>query len=184
MSNISNSDADTIDGEDTPFGSSVLEDAAVISRVLDTDAVTAAKIAAGAVDTEQIAADAVTSTEVKDDETLPVSISGDADTVDGSHASDLGGSLSIQSPSDVSGSRSLYTQYSNTTGNPLFVTVWMYATTADAYVGGSRVMAQTGDSSNDEQTSVTALVPDGSTYEARASGSESINGWFEQEMSI
>lgn len=62
---------------------------AVDTDQIATDAVTAALIANGAVDTSQLAADAVTATEVADNETLPVDISGDADSVDGYEGADL-----------------------------------------------------------------------------------------------
>lgn len=120
----------------------------------------------------------------------------DADTVDGKHASDLGGSLTITSPSNVAGSRSLDTQYTNNTGNPLLVNVGVkLSMNAGEYariepeVDGTQVGYQ-GAYPNDADThyaGVNFIVPDGSSYNVPLTlggGSTSIRLWSEQELSI
>lgn len=114
----------------------------------------------------------------------PVNIN--ADQVDGKDANDLG--ISAESPTDISGSRSTGTQYTNNTGSTIYVSVVFGENSyGDIHirmtVDGVRV---SGNSNNDEtsdysRSSVHAIVPDGSTYKvARDSGD--LETWIEQQL--
>lgn len=108
----------------------------------------------------------------------------EADAVDGQDASELSGSLSVASPNEVSGSRSVNTQFSNLTGNPLVV----YITTGKQNDGTGtmdvdfqRVQRL---ESFSEIISGTMIVPPGSTYAFDTFSNLKVGEWYEQEVSI
>jgi len=107
---------------------------------------------------------------------------GDADTVDGQDASEIKSNLSA-TVSDVTGSRSGSTVYTNTTGSPLFVSVYAApgggtTLTGKFFVDGS----QRSTIVTDNAGTVEAIVPDGSTYEAQFD--VSIDTWSETELLV
>lgn len=83
---------------------------------------------------------------------------------------------------DVSGSRSLGTQYTNSTGKPITVSVASYSSAAgtklSANVGTVTVATKT--IANTTQT-ITTIVPDGTTYmiSTTSSGTTTVNSWAE-----
>lgn len=123
--------------------------------------------------------------------TLDVDVTGDADTVDNKHASELGGTTANGYGSK---SRSTGTTYQNTTGNPIHVIVWgdPTSTGTDAAlrlkVGSTSTPSLRerhgvgGDSDLNDFFSVSAIVPDGHYYEVTATTAET-HGWHEQQLS-
>lgn len=80
-----------------------------------------------------------------------------------------------QTWTDVTSSRSASTQYTNNTGQPIVVCVNDGGGQMDVLVDGTKI-ADSFSSAGGVATSITVIVPDGSTYELQGSFS---NGWFE-----
>lgn len=105
---------------------------------------------------------------------------------DWTSATPLGGVGNGQSWSDVTGSRSLGTTYTNSTGKPIMVAVSNYNGGANGVflniiVGGVTVLTNGGwpGGANAMYATGTVIVPDGVSYSATNSGLGGLNKWVE-----
>ena len=94
----------------------------------------------------------------------------------------LGGSS--QTWQTVTGSRVLETTYTNSTGRPILVNVFMQSTTTGQSptltINGTVVLVGTGQQNSGQGMAVFALVPNGATYSAApSSGSATLSKWSE-----
>lgn len=87
---------------------------------------------------------------------------------------------------DVTGSRSLGTTYTNSTGKPIMVAITNYNGGANGVflnitVAGVAILTNGGwpGGANAMYATGTVIVPDGATYSANASGGGSLNKWIE-----
>lgn len=97
---------------------------------------------------------------------------------------DVSANLSTTSPSDISGSRTVATQYTNSTGNPLFVSAQVGGDGVYVRwdVSGAILTQEDAPSGAFYRVSTTAIVPAGETYQLSTDGS--LSRWFEQELSV
>ena len=87
-----------------------------------------------------------------------------------------------QSYTDVTSSRAYNTEYTNSTGKPIFVyTVWGVGTGADIkfYIGGVTQVGALYTNSVNGRGSMSFIVPNGLTYKCDGGGTATLYGWFE-----
>ncbi len=116
--------------------------------------------------------------------TLPAS-TGTLLTTTGSGASLTGIVEAIgvdQSYTDVTSSRAYNTEYTNSTGKPIFVyTVWTVGTGEDIkfYIGGVTQVGALYTNAVNGRGSMSFIVPNGLTYKCDGGGTATLRGWFE-----
>lgn len=96
----------------------------------------------------------------------------------------LGGVLGVgQTWQSVIGSRVAGTTYTNTTGKPIVVSVYQSGAGTNANlsltVGGVLLAFAGNGSSQQTYQTVTAIVPNGTTYVVNVTGGQVISGWVE-----
>tara|TARA_R110002012_G_scaffold132928_1_gene285858 strand:+ start:43 stop:480 length:438 start_codon:yes stop_codon:yes gene_type:complete len=87
-----------------------------------------------------------------------------------------------QSYTDVTSSRAYNTEYTNSTGKPIFVyTVWTVGTGEDIkfYIGGVTQPGALYTNAASGRGSMSFIVPNGLTYKCDGGGTATLQGWFE-----
>ena len=87
-----------------------------------------------------------------------------------------------QSYTDVTSSRAYNTEYTNSTGKPIFVyTVWTVGTGEDIkfFIGGVTQVGALYTNAVNGRGSMSFIVPNGLTYKCDGGGTATLRGWFE-----
>lgn len=168
-------------------------DAITTAKILDAN-VTNAKMATDSVDTTQIVDDAVTSAKIAANAvtTTEMNVSGTG-TSGQALLSDGDGSMSWgdigigvnQTWQNVTGSRAANTTYTNSTGKPIFISVYWYGAPnhgamrllVDGMIIGRQGVVSV--ASAGMHATMTAIVPNGSTYRAETETGGSLQTWYE-----
>lgn len=109
----------------------------------------------------------------------------DADTVDGQHASQLGGNLTVDSVDNLRGTRSVNTWYQNTSGGPKYLAVAAnpsevaYLRISSTQSGGVVARIRSGEGT----VGVSGMVPDGWYYQYDGSTGQELRQWAEFDLS-
>lgn len=180
-------DADSVDGVEPPFSTNVSDDGTeVVPSVTDINFGSNIAVSDDGDGTVTITSDDDATTykgnDIDSDGDGVVDQANDADTVDGKDASELG--FDPPSPSDVTGSRSLGTTYTNNNSIPIIVYITISGgvgsiVQSQASIDGLTVQNIKSQVDNQESRhSFSIVVPSGSTYEVNISNG-SLSKWIE-----